>query len=521
MSTLSFSSKRFYFDAHNSADKYLARDAGLITDGPTLRWVTRSFEKAVKLRRFADESAERKFKKYFITHFKPPECILYPDHLSPKTFQIESAWHCTTRSPAYNADEAGLGKTITSILCMNSVPGKTLIVCPPFLKHSWFDEIKKWSTNESQTTQLITTGEGIVKSPRTDVIIVPDSMLTNARIRSYLSGLKFTWLFVDEAHRFKDPDAQRTIALMGDDKDEAWCVADSAERIVLLSGTPIPNGKPIELYPLLSRLVPESTGWRSRLAYGNLFCAGKQVTRFEGKKAIVQFDFNGASNLKKLRGELRKKLMVRHLKKDVLRELPPKTRKLVFLDQPNSLLELEKKILNNRTLDELLGEDHQLGDIATYRRQVGEAKINQAFKYIHEFLEETDSKLVVFAHHISVVETLTRMLKPFRPLMIRGGMTAAEKAIRVGLFQTERKHRVIIGNIDSIGVGNTLTKAPHAIFVEWSWNPGINEQAEDRIHRITQDKNVYIKYLVLRDSLDERILRRILEKQENINQMMS
>lgn len=532
MGTLTYSKNKFYFTSdfskvRNDQEWFMLQGAGFKYEPETLRWVTRSAAKAVLLRRFADEGAERKLKNIFITTYKAPESIIYPDHLSPKSFQLESAWHALTRSPSYIADEAGLGKTITAILCMNTMPGKTLIICPPFLKYNWENEIRKWATMMLHpkawlpTVAVVENGFSSKEVFEKNITILPDSLLVNPVVQKRLSENKFKWLFVDEAHRYKEATTQRTKALIGEKDGTGLCIADAAERICFLSGTPLPNGRPIELFHLLDRIAPESIGHRSYEDYGKLFCNGKRVVRYEGRRDISQWDFSGVSNLETLSEELYEKLMVRHLKKDVLKELGPKTRQIIFLDTPKDLKPYEKKVLANHTLDDLMGEGRELGDISSYRRQVGTSKIIPAFTYIHELLEHSRDKLVVFAHHIEVVETLTKMLKDFHPLMIRGGMTAARKAIAVREFQNDPKHRAIIGNMDAMGTGNTLTASPQVIVVEPSWVPGTNEQAEDRIYRMTQKQNVYVKYLVLRDSLDERMLHSVLSKQDSIDKVLN
>lgn len=525
-STLSFNGYKFIFepDGVSHVDEHNAHESGFKWNEDSLRWEARSPQKAVLLRRFADHSAEQKLKNHFITDYPPPEQILYPDHLQPKLFQIESAFHCLTRSPAYCADEAGLGKTITAILCMNTVPSRVLVVCPPFLKYNWADEINKWSI-KPRNISVIEDGKPNGGALCSDVVILPDSLITSPVIKLYLRKHNFTWGFVDEAHRYGDGDSQRTQSLVGSDDEKQretyFTVASAVERIVFLSGTPIPNGKPIALYPLLSRVAPESIGHRSKLDYGKRFCGARQVSRYEGKRVVVNWDFSGASNLKGLRKRLLAKLMVRHLKKDVLDELPPKTRKLVFLDTPKKLEKFEKKLLGYYTFEDLTGKTNStIGEIAHYQRQVGEAKIKPALEYIRDLLESSPDKLIVGAHHISVVEDLFQGLRDFGSLMIRGGMTPQHKANTVKAFQTDKRRRVMVGNIHSMGVGNTLTAARGCIIVEPLWNPGLNEQLEDRIHRMTQEANTYFRYLVLRGSLDERKLRRVLEKEKNIKEVM-
>lgn len=523
MGKLGYENNKFYFSAAHSAPRGADKDAeqaGLLWDKDSLRWVTRSPQKALKLRRFADESAERKLKSTFITDLQPPEHISYPDQLAPKSWQMESAWHCLTRTPAYCADEAGLGKTIVACLCMNSAPGRVLVICPAHLKYNWFDELDKWTSN-AFTNRIVADGSDL-EALRAYRVILPDSLLTNSRIQQAIEAQSFEWILIDEAHRFKSDTAKRTDALLGVQNHAVRSsLIQLGKRVVFLSGTPIPNGKPIELYSVLSRCAPESIQWRSLQSYGKAFCGARYSTRFEGTKAIAQVDYNGTSNLKQLRRELRQKFMIRHLKKNHLKELGPKTRQLIFLDTPKHIQQLEAKLLKNYTLEELMGDNTKLGDIATYRAELGTSKITPAFSFLHQLLENSDEKLVVFAHHVDVVEGIARMLDGFNALMIRGGMTSKAKNDAVKKFQTDPKHRVIVGNITAMGTGHTLTKSPRVVFAEYSWVPGENEQAEDRIHRMTQNDNVFCQYLVVRGTLDERMLRAVLSKQQAIDQVMA
>jgi SNF2 family DNA or RNA helicase len=540
MGTLSYLNSKYYFAASCGVERDEAMKAGLSFESDTLRWVTRSHAKARLLRRYADGSAERKLKNYFITDLTPPEFLIYPDHLAPRSWQVESAWHVLTRTPSYVADEAGLGKTATAIIAVNSSPGKTLITCPPYLRYNWLSELKTWlnikvlgaahinhgRSKPHQWIQLTSPTFSIVESgdsdASADILILPDSLLTSPAIRSLLKRhAPFKWLIVDEAHRFKTDDAQRTKALVGDEKEDG--ITALAERTVLLSGTPIPNGRPIELYPVLSRLAPESILHRSLEEYWKDFCGGKSITRYEGQRAIVNRNLQGTSNLKQLRKELRRKFTVRHLKKNCLKELGPKTRQIIFLNEPGiGIKALEKEILTNHELEDLIGENYNLGDIARYRREVGEVKQLPALRFIKDKLDETGEKIVVAAYHIETVNFLHKhLLKDYGALKIQGGMSAADKAEAVRLFQTKESRRVMVGNTLAMGLGNTLTKAPIFISVEPEWTPGTNEQMEDRIHRISQEKHVYCIYLVLRNSLDERMLHRALGKEENIQTVMN
>ena len=519
--TLSHLNNKFYFCATSRVESSEAQKAGLKFDPTTLRWVTINFDKARALRGYANGSAERKLKNHFITSLTPPECIVYPDHLAPHSWQIESAWHMLTRTPCYDADEAGLGKSATAIMAIHSSPGKALIICPPYLKYNWLHELNVWGGPKCSGTIIDST-----KLDETywgaDILILPDSLLTDTKIQEKLHlRAPFKWLIVDEAHRYKTDTAQRTAALIGDDKHDGIC--GLAERSVFMSGTPFPNGRPIELFHLLNRIAPESISHRTLEQYWKTFCGGQSIAHYEYGKPVFQRNLKGASHLNLLRRELREKFMIRHLKKNCLTELGPKTRQLIFLDTPKNILAFEQKHFQHLTLDELLGDHtkNTVMNLATYRKAVGLAKLKPSLEIIIDLLESQSGKLVVSANHIDVVEGLYAALGKYHAVKIRGGMSAAVKNGIVKMFQTHPTCRVMVGNTLSMGLGLTLTKAATLVVVEPDYTPGTNEQMEDRIHRISQDKNVLIKYLVLRNSLDERMLHRAFEKQENIQAMMN
>lgn len=246
------------------------------------------------------------------------------------------------------------------------------------------------------------------------------------------------------------------------------------------------------------------------------------MKRFESGRPVYSRDLQGASNLPLLKLHLKNKLMVRHSKKNHLKDLGPKSRRIIFLDAPQSILEFEKKNLSHLKIKDLLNGQSQLGDIVRYRQEVGRSKIKLALEYITDLLESNRCALVVAAYHVEVVDALHQGLKRFKCLKIQGGMTAKEKDEAIREFQNPKsENRVMVGNTLAMGLGVTLTRASRGVFVEPEWTPGVNEQMEDRLHRITQTKHVIWDYLVLRGSLDERILLQVLSKQQNIHAVMN
>lgn len=518
MGILRFTHPKFYFVTETISENRIAIEARWYSDSLNV-WSTRSLEKAVKLRQFADESAEIKFKKNFTTLFKLPEQIIYPDHLEPKVFQFESAWSILGHSPAYCADEAGLGKTITATLCMNTVPGPALIICPSYLKYNWQKELRTWLTSK-RSISIIEKGKTDGEAYNSSIVIVPDSLIDHPWVKLELQKRHFRWLIIDEAHRVKSETAKRTQAILGDQDCKTRSMYDIAQRTVYLSGTPIPNARPIELWPIIERTAPSVFNHSSKHQYGVLFCGAKSETIYKNKKPEKVWSYLGSASEELWSDLVYKDFMVRHLKSDVMKEIPPKTRGIVYVDTPKKILPYERKVLASHTISDLLDDEYGAGDLAIYRRECGLAKVDVAVEMIKDLLA-TGEKLVVFAHHIDVIDKLEKQLEEFNPLVIRGSVSAKEKQKRVDLFQNDPNSKLLIGNIDSAGVGWTMTKSFRGLFVEWSYVYGINEQCEDRIFRMTQESKSYFQYLTLRNSLDERMIRMNMNKEQSGKKLLA
>lgn len=132
---------------------------------------------------------------------------------------------------------------------------------------------------------------------------------------------------------------------------------------------------------------------------------------------------------------------------------------------------------------------------------------------------EGDSKLVVAAHHRSIVEAIHEKYKP-TSVFLYGGMSLKDKQLSVDSFQENPSIRIFVGSIQAAGVGITLTAASDMIFVENDWTPGGMGQMADRIRRIGQKNACNYKYPVISGSLDEILLKKWLSKQKVINQVL-
>lgn len=516
--------------------KEVPKFAGFKWDAYLKKWITHDPQIAFRLYEFCDENTKLVLKKFVGDNRLEfnRDSIKWPLGLPPFPHQIEGVEFISKRKASYLAFEAGTGKTIIAVLAMNATPGKTLVVCPAFLKYNWEAEIKKWSTRPLKI-QILHNVESRADA-ESDVIIFPASLIHYDATRESIFnlGVTFEWLFIDEAHYFKNDDTKRTKSLLGgsvsvDSRRKKWKGFHTiCNHFVSLSGTPMPNGRPIELYPLLSNHAPFTIGYLSKHAYAVKYC-----NAFEGDWG---WDYSGASNVDELREKLKDYMLVKRL--DDCVELPDKLPyKFIFVedDRPKKEKAIEKQLLASVRLSDIIkheamkdenfknrlamkqedaeesGREMLAGEfLAELRKANGLRKVPGAASIAKEMLE--DGPLILFAWHQEVIDLLVKKLEKFEPFVITGKTPHKKRQEQVEEFQTSKSRNLFIANIQAAGVGNTLTKAAQVLFVEPSFVPADNEQAIARVRRIGQKKQVQASFLVWPDSLDHLVLNAVQDK---------
>src|SRR5690606_2061920 len=284
------------------------------------------------------------------------------------------------------------------------------------------------------------------------------------------------------------------------------------DKVIFMSGTPMPNSRPIELWPVLQHAAYDVFGL-NRFSYGLKYCGGYRDS--------FGWKFDGFTNKNEFKARIFKDFMLRQ-KKSLLK-LPPKIEGLLTVgdNMPPVVSKIEKKILEHYSPEDLIEGKiaAQVGEsnlhLATYLRLLGEYKVKYVIPYIQSLLEETKENILVFAIHKDAVKRLEENLTDYKPIVITGDVSKDKRQQLVDTFQKDKTRRVFIGNIQACGVGFTLTKATRVIFVEFSWVDGENTQASDRAHRIGQDRSVLVQYVVLKDSFDRKRMEVLLKKRGN------
>jgi SWI/SNF-related matrix-associated actin-dependent regulator 1 of chromatin subfamily A len=261
-------------------------------------------------------------------------------------------------------------------------------------------------------------------------------------------------------------------------------------------------------------------------SFGTRYCGGKQITipTPRGLRSIWKFD--GATNLSELRNLL-KPFTIRRLKSQVLTDLPDKRREFLYIDLPKTFrtkyLDIEKKLiweLGGLKAGAGLQSIDILALLGRLRHVVGLAKADVAKEYIQQFVDSGD-KLLVFGHHHDVLDNLEIYLKKERISYVRAdGSTNAENRDKaITKFQTDEKCLVFLATT-AMGMGVTLTAASNALFIERQWSPSVEEQMEDRVHRIGQKRGVIIWYIQIEGTIDERMAKVVERKRDVITAIL-
>jgi SNF2 family DNA or RNA helicase len=409
------------------------------------------------------------------------------------------------------ADEMGLGKSLQSLTVAAvdyelGAAARTIIVAPATLKWNWAGdddaEVDKFTNfsydildgNPKQRAKQI---DGYQKVMPDIVVVGYEQVVAHL---ADLNALRFDIGIWDEAHYIKNPRSKRSQASL-----DLW-----VKRAFLLTGSPMLNHAD-DLWALLHKIDPVE--WPNYWAFVSRYCVfggykDKQVVGIKNKAELT---------------ERLERVMIRRYKKDVL-DLPDKqyVRKTVELHPDQK--ELIDKLVEEWKLD--LPDDPNPGEIENAltrtlrQRQIcgtpacipGHA--DKSFKLdavVNDTQQIIDSgeKVVIFTQFRGVLAALSSRLEkkgiPFE--VLHGDVHSRERVPTVNRWGADPRPNVLIAMLQVSGVGLNMTKARHALFPDRLWAPKLNEQAEDREHRIGAGKSQPIQILIYtcRGTIENRV----------------
>ena len=195
--------------------------------------------------------------------------------------------------------------------------------------------------------------------------------------------------------------------------------------------------------------------------------------------------------------------MIRRTKKEVLPDLPAKTRTVIPLPMA-SPANYKQALMNTRealsytiggqqmTIPEGGKHINALTQIERLKQCAVAEKLPAAITWIKDYMEAED-KLVIFTKHHIPQTPNNHSSKKYNPWVIDGRVPVKKRDPIIRQFQENPKYRIIIIAIKA-GMGIDLTAANATCFVELGWTPGEHDQAEDRVQGIRQEANKIIAY---------------------------
>ena len=402
------------------------------------------------------------------------------------------------------ADDMGLGKTLQAISVLTDLPqdSKSLIICPKTLLFNWAAEIEKFNP---QLKYLIYEGNkderiNLLRTVPVQIILCSYSIIQNDL--EEFKKTTFDYLILDEAQHIKNHVTLRSKAVK----------KLKARHKLAMTGTPLENSV-AELWSVFDFLMP---GYLPALKKFKEFLQDndkvkKQPDRI--KKYIAPF-------------------ILRRKKQDVLIELPDKQEQAIYCPMTEKqekhyiqvLTALKQDVFKdgeeNANYITMLAALTRLRQICDHPGLINEEWLDETdisgkvdtLKELVEDAIENDRKILIFSQYVKMLKLIEKIIKKMNiKYEYMDGSTKDRKTI-INHFNDNEKVKVFLISLKTGGFGINLTSADTVILVDPWWNPMVENQAIDRVHRMGQTKKVLVYKLITIGSVEEKIM--VLQKKK-------
>ncbi len=411
------------------------------------------------------------------------------------------------------ADDMGLGKTIQVIALLSYLKQQhqltkpSLIVVPLTVLFNWESELKRFAPGLSV---LLYQGqkaerEKLLKQfSKVEVVLVSYGILLQDQ--SMLQNVEWEYVVIDESQKIKNPQTKTYQTVEG---------LKSAHRLCL-TGTPIENSV-TDLWSQFNFLNPGMLGTL------------KQFEARFGKNGFV------TENDHRLLQRIIHPFILRRRKEEVLEELPARTDITQLVDMTDNQRELyhlslqnyREQIFSQLERDGLNKTRLKILEALTHLRQLAchpaifdhsiEAMDSGKMILLEEMLEELiqeGHKVLVFSQFVRFLHIIQKILDEKQwTYSYLDGTTRDRKSV-INKFQEDPTVKVFLISLKAGGLGLNLTAADYVIHMDPWWNPAVEEQATDRAHRIGQKNKVFVYKYIVKNTVEEKVLRLQEEKKK-------
>lgn len=470
------------------------------------------------------------------------------EYVATRGYQLADIAFMALAAHPMNTNEPGTGKTVETIASVFEAgldEAPVLVVAPKTaLDAVWLSELSAWLYGMGVPAGTVTgQGDSLTLLEETALDGGPCWVVANPEaIKFRTNGTKpappdrYAWIYevdwgvvvLDEFHRMglNNPD---TLASKSFKKIKA-------DKRIALSGTPM-GGQPIKLWSVLNFLYPDT--FSSKWAF-----AGNWLSIYE--------DAAGYKNIGDVRPEKRDEFTrmmaeysTRRIKTEIMTWLPPKQYVDLYVDltpkqrkqydewEAEGELEIDEEALSAVSVLALYTRMRQFaGAVQKVKTDTGEIQLfptedSCKLPMVMELLEERGigeegaqvvDPVIIFSQFTRMINMVEKYLskKGIKTVKITGEVKSEDRASAIKAFQAGEVD-VFLMNTNAGGVAITLDRADTVIFLDETWNPDDQTQAEDRAHRGSKDRQVTIYRIISKGTIEEQIYRGNVSK-ETINQ---
>ncbi|MBF0492169.1 MAG: SNF2 helicase associated domain-containing protein [Deltaproteobacteria bacterium] len=414
------------------------------------------------------------------------------------------------------ADDMGLGKTVQALAYLldqriEKGQAPCLVLAPTSVVFNWGAESEKFTP---ELTTILYTGDQRKKfrDQLTQVDIVLTSYALFRREAEMFQSIKWRTLILDEAQNIKNH-RSKTAALVKEIK---------ASQRFALTGTPLENSL-AELWSIFDFLMPGFLG---------------SHTHFKRTYEKPIESDQSQDSLDRLRRRIFPFVLRRH-KSEVAKELPPKTEIQQFCEMSEEQAKLYKEILLSSRkmvfdeveykgieksqvsiltallrLRQISCHPYLLGDRFLKGRKIESGKFENFKELLQEIISEKH-RVIVFSQFVEMLGVLRRWMDEEKIVYEYLDGRTRKREEHIKNFQTNPDIPVFLISLKAGGTGLNLTEADYVIHYDPWWNPAVEDQATDRVHRIGQTKQVFSYKLITKGSVEEKILT-LQERKRNL-----
>ena len=407
------------------------------------------------------------------------------------------------------ADEMGLGKTVQalSLLFLEKENKPNLVVVPASLLFNWENEIKKFFNNINFTLLYGKKREILYENLEGFTLIITTYNIVRIDIKK-LKEIRFNYIILDESQNIKNPSS---------------IISNYIKKLhsnhrLSLTGTPFQNNL-TDVWSQFDFLHPGLLG------------------------TLKDFRKKYESNVNLLRKKLTP-LILRRKKEDVLKELPSKTEINYFYEMNEQQREFYES-LKAFYMEKIESSINQQGFFKSKMiiiegllrlrqicchpklvkfehvkyKNIKSEKFENLKKIIKTF-HNKGSKTVIYSQFVQMLKIIVNFLNKEEIDFEYLDGTSINREERIKNFQNNHNINFFLISTKAGGLGINLTSAENVIIYDPWWNPAVENQAIDRIHRIGQEKKIFAYRMIMKDSVEEKIMKLQKIKQNILDELL-